>query len=59
MSNNNDYVRDFIDAIDAGDNVKAQSDFDSEMSTRISSALDNKRQEVAKTFIRKNQNEDA
>ena len=58
MSNNN-YVRDFIDAIDAGDNVKAQSDFDSEMSTRISSALDNKRQEVAKTFIRKNQNEDA
>jgi hypothetical protein len=59
MSDNNDYVRDFIDAIDAGDNVKAQSDFDSEMSTRISSALDNKRQEVAKTFIRKNQNEDA
>jgi hypothetical protein len=50
MSNNN-YVRDFIDAIDAGDNINAQSNFDSEMSIRISDALQTKRMEVAKSFV--------
>jgi len=50
MSDNN-YVRDFIDAIDAGDNINAQSNFNSEMSTRISDALQTKRMEVAKSFV--------
>tara|TARA_S200002703_G_scaffold118448_1_gene104117 strand:+ start:330 stop:506 length:177 start_codon:yes stop_codon:yes gene_type:complete len=58
MSDNN-YLRDFIDAIDAGDNLKAQSNFDSEMSTRISDALQTKRIEVAKSFVRSSENENA
>jgi len=57
MSDNN-FLRDFIDAIDAGDNIKAQSNFDSEMSTRISDALQTKRIEVAKSFVRKSESED-
>ena len=58
MSDNN-FLRDFIDAIDAGNNIKAQSDFDSEMSTRISDALQTKRIEVAKSFVRSSENENA
>jgi hypothetical protein len=57
MSDNN-FLRDFIDAIDAGDNIKAQSNFDSEMSTRISDALQTKRIEIAKSFVRKSESED-
>lgn len=56
MSDNN-FLRDFIDSIDAGDNIKAQSDFDSEMSTRISDALQTKRMEVAQSFIRNHEKE--
>jgi len=58
MSDNN-FLRDFVDSIDAGDNIKAQSDFDSEMSTRISDALQTKRIEVAKSFIRNHEKENA
>ena len=56
MSDNN-FLRDFIDSIDAGDNIKAQSDFDSEMSIRISDALQTKRMEVAQSFIRNHEKE--
>jgi hypothetical protein len=58
MSDSN-FLRDFIDSIDAGDNIKAQSNFDSEMSTRISDALQTKRIEVAQSFIRNQEKENA
>ena len=50
MSDNN-FLKDFIDSIDASDNIKAKNDFDLEMSTRISDALETKRMEVAKSFV--------
>lgn len=57
MSDNN-FLKDFIDSIDASDNIKAKNDFDLEMSTRISGALETKRMEVAKSFVRKTESED-
>jgi hypothetical protein len=57
MSDNN-FLKDFIDSIDTGDNIKAKNDFDLEMSTRISDALETKRMEVAKSFVRKSESED-
>jgi len=57
MSDNN-FLKDFIDSIDASDNIKAKNDFDLEMSTRISDALETKRMEVAKSFVRKTESED-
>jgi hypothetical protein len=57
MSDNN-FLKDFIDSIDASDNFKAKNDFDLEMSTRISDALETKRMEVAKSFVRKSESED-
>lgn len=50
MSDNNNYLRDFINSIDDNDNVKANTDFNSEMQSRISDALEIKRVEVANTL---------
>ena len=44
-------VRDFIDHIDQDNNLDAQTVFDNELQTRIQQSLNNKREEVAGTFV--------
>ena len=44
-------VRDFIDLIDQDNNLDAQTVFDNELQTRIQQSLNNKREEVAGTFV--------
>ena len=59
MSDNNNYLRDFINSIDDNDNVKANTDFNSEMQSRISDALEIKRVEIANTFVKTSKSQDA
>jgi len=43
--------KEIINAIDSGDNLKAEQEFNNIMSTKVGTSLETKRQEVAKTFV--------
>jgi hypothetical protein len=43
--------RDFVDNVATGNNLKAETDFSSELSSKIGVALETKRKEIAKTFV--------
>ena len=43
--------KEIINAIDSGDNLKAEQEFNDIMSTKVGTSLETKRQEVAKTFV--------
>jgi len=43
--------KEIINAIDSGDNLKAEQEFNDIMSTKVGNSLETKRQEVAKTFV--------
>ena len=44
--------RELIDAIADGDNVAAQTEFNSAISNRVGTALETKRQEIAKSYVK-------
>ena len=46
-----DSVKDFVSAIGDGDNLSAETHFNSALATKVGDALETKRQEVAKTFV--------
>ena len=46
-----DTVRDFIDSIASGDNLAAETHFNSALAAKVGNALETKRQDVAKTFV--------
>ena len=46
-----DTVRDFVNAIGGGDNLSAETHFNSALAAKVGDALETKRQEVAKTFV--------
>jgi len=43
--------RDFVDSVATGDNLKAEADFSTELSSRIGVALETRRKDIAKTFV--------
>ena len=45
-------AKDFVDALGNGDNLGAETAFKSVMSNRVGDALENKRKEVAGTFVK-------
>lgn len=47
------FTRNFIDSIANGDNIEAEKNFDFALSQKLGDALENKRAEVAKTFVSK------
>ena len=49
-----EHIRNFIDAMDDNNNIEAQNQFELAMAAKLSDNFDNKRQEIAKTFIRQN-----
>ena len=46
-----DTVRDFVDSIASGDNLAAETHFNAALAAKVGSALEDKRIEVAKTFV--------
>ncbi len=46
-----DNVKDFVSSIASGDNLAAETHFNSALATKVGSALETKRQEVAQTFV--------
>ena len=44
-------VRDFVNSIASGDNLDAETHFNNALSTKVGDALENKRKDVAKTFV--------
>jgi hypothetical protein len=46
-----DNVRDFVDSIASGDNLSAETHFNSALAKKVGDALETKRQDVAKTFV--------
>ena len=44
-------VRDFVDAIADGDNLAAETHFNNALAAKVGSSLEDKRMEVAKTFV--------
>lgn len=48
-----EHIRNFIDAIDAGDNISAENEFGLEMATRLNDTLERKREEVAQSFVKR------
>ena len=44
-------VRDFVNSIASGDNLDAENHFNNALSAKVGDALENKRKEVAKTFV--------
>ena len=49
-----EHIRNFIDSISNNNNIEARNQFDLAMAAKLSDNFDNKRQEVAKSFIRSN-----
>ena len=45
-------AKDFVDSLGTGDNLGAENVFKSVMTDRVASALETKRKEVAKTFVK-------
>tara|TARA_Y100000296_G_scaffold74526_1_gene93213 strand:- start:524 stop:703 length:180 start_codon:yes stop_codon:yes gene_type:complete len=43
--------REFVDAMSAGANLEAENTFKNAMKQKVGDALENKRTEVAKTFV--------
>ena len=43
--------KEFVDAIVIGNSLEAETAFKDAISTKVGDALENKRQEVAKTFV--------
>lgn len=50
----NEHIRNFIDAMADNNNIEAKNQFELAMAAKLSDNFDNKRQEVAKSFIRSN-----
>lgn len=46
-----DSVRDFVDSIASGENLEAESHFNTALAQKVGDALETKRMEVAKTFV--------
>ena len=44
-------VRDFVNSIASGDNLDAETHFNNALSAKVGDALENKRKDVAKTFV--------
>ena len=44
-------VRDFVNSIASGDNLDAATHFNNALSAKVGDALENKRKDVAKTFV--------
>ena len=44
-------VRDFVDSIANGDNLAAETHFNTALAAKVGDALETKRQDVAKTFV--------
>ena len=44
-------VKDFVNAIGDGDNLSAETHFNNALSAKVGDALENKRKDVAKTFV--------
>ena len=44
-------IRDFVDSIASGDNLAAETHFNSALASKVGDALETKRQDVAKTFV--------
>ena len=53
-------VKDFVNAIGDGDNLSAETHFNNALSAKVGDALENKRKEVANSFVKTqvNQEED-
>lgn len=49
-----EHIRNFIDAMADNNNIEAKNQFELAMAAKLSDNFDNKRQEVAKSFIRSN-----
>lgn len=46
-----DNVKSFVNAIGDGDNINAETHFNSALATKVGDALETKRQEVARSFV--------
>ena len=46
--------RDFVDSISKGDNIGAETAFNVAMAAKVGDALEIKRKEVSKTFVKSN-----
>ena len=55
----NDNVKDMVNSLTSGDNVKAQDAFKNALSDKIGQALDDKRQTVATDWLNSAQDQDA
>ena len=55
----NDNVKDMVDSLTGGDNVKAQDAFKNALSDKIGQALDDKRQSVATDWLNSAQDQEA
>lgn len=53
------HIRNFIDAIADGDNIEARNEFDLAMSSKLTVNLNDKRQEVAQSFVNSNDIQEA
>jgi hypothetical protein len=52
MSDYSEHLKGFINSIANGDNVSAENDFNNAMAIKIASSIEDKRVEVAQTFIK-------
>ena len=55
----NDNVKDMVNSLASGDNVKAQDSFKNALSDKIGQALDDKRQSVATDWLNSAQDQEA
>ena len=55
----NDNVKDMVNSLSSGDNVKAQDAFKNALSDKIGQALDDKRQSVATDWLNSAQDQEA
>ena len=55
----NDNVKDMVDSLAGGDNIKAQDAFKNALSDKIGQALDDKRQTVATDWLNSAQDQEA
>jgi|TARA_B100001094_G_C17967973_1_gene688817 hypothetical protein len=46
-----DNVKDFVDSIASGDNLAAETHFNSALAAKVGDALETKRTDVAQTFV--------
>ena len=44
-------VKDFVSSIASGDNLSAETHFNTALASKVGDALETKRQDVAKTFV--------